>query len=229
MKIFTALGGDLVKKIAKALVVVGIVLILIPIIGRCYTYYRQKQLYEAYLEKNFEYALGQASEKDEIAHQEPNDETKNLETAQQKEEKIKYEDLLINQGEVIGKIIIGKIDLNLILLEGETEDEMRWGAGHMLKTAWPGETGNCVIAGHRNYTFGSMFNRLDEIEVGDEVKLEFLGETFKYKINEKIIVEPNDLSVLEQDKTKKELTLITCHPIYTGTHRLIIKGNLEES
>lgn len=203
-------------------------MILIPIFGRIYTYYKQRQLYDAYL-KNLEHVVEQTHKENDRSHQEPNNENGNLEELEYEEEKIQYKDLRINQGEVIGKIIVDKIDLDLVLLEGESQDEIKWGAGHMLKTAWPGEAGNCAIAGHRNYTFGSMFNRLDEIEIGDEVEIEFLGETFKYKINEKIIVEPDDLSVLDQDKDKKELTLITCHPIYTGTHRLIIKGSLEES
>lgn len=211
------------KRLSKCLIVVGVIIILIPFIGRFYVQCKEQQLYENYLQ-----TLAATQEQAEIK------DTQNKDDAQSNSEKTEVKDektegvKVINTGEVIGKIEIKKADIDLILLEGDSADELKLGAGHMQDTAYPGETGNCVIAGHRNYTFGSMFNRLDEIEVGDEVKVEFEGQQYKYIIEDKKIVEPDDVSVLEQNVQGEKLTLITCHPVYTGTHRLIIEGELQK-
>ena len=116
----------------------------------------------------------------------------------------------------------------MLLSEGTKNEELGIGAGHMIETALPGQEGNCAIAGHRNYVFGSMFNRLDEIQVDDTVEVELKGKNFIYKVTEIMIVDPDDLTVLAQDLQVKELTLITCHPVYSSAHRLIIKAVLVE-
>lgn len=210
-----------VKVISKLLMIVGLLLILIPIIGGFYTKHKQEQLYKDYIEviqpNSSPIIQSQTIEKTPTQEKiEPVNETQNM------------VEMNLNQGQVIGKIKIEKIDVDLILLEGSNNHELGLGAGHLPDTAQPGRYGNCAIAGHRNYTFGSMFNRLDEVEVGDEVEVEFMGESYTYIAEEIKIVEPSDVSVLEQDKTKRLLTLITCHPVYTGTHRLIITATLKE-
>ncbi|KXA05032.1 sortase domain-bontaining protein, partial [Clostridium perfringens] len=50
------------------------------------------------------------------------------------------------------------------------------------------------------------------------------NKIFKYKISQKEIVEPNDSSLLTQDLSKKEITLITC--TNRAKQRLILKGEL---
>lgn len=213
------------KKISKCLIAVGIILILIPIIGQVYMQHKQNQLYDNYLQ-----ALTMKEQAPKIV--DPPDTDSNLENLKETQiqvpaqKEVKKGEKRIDVGEVIGKIEIPKADIDLIMLEGCSDNQLKMGAGHMLDTAYPGETGNCVIAGHRNYIFGSMFNRLDEVEVGDEVKIEFEGEEYTYSIENKKVVEPDEVSVLKQNTEGEKLTLITCHPVYTGTHRLIIEGEL---
>ena len=86
-----------------------------------------------------------------------------------------------------------------------------------------GEIGNCVIAGHRNYSFGKYFNRLNEVEIGDNIYVDTKDATYKYEVYDIIVVEPDDLSVL--DNTDEEIiTLYTCTPVVIGTHRLVVKA-----
>ncbi len=204
------------RTISKVLVVIGVFLILIPIIGRVYTEYKQEALYKAYVQ-NIEMDTNPIVKQPVVSNE-----------VEQEVEASHEEPAVINSGDVIGKIRMSKIDLDLIILEGASDYELGLGAGHIQETAQPGQIGNCVIAGHRNYTFGSMFNRLGEVELEDEVEIEFMGQEYTYKVEDIKIVTPDDLSVLGQNATDKLLTLITCHPIYTGTHRLIITGRLEE-
>ncbi|MFW5433754.1 sortase [Paenibacillus apiarius] len=60
------------------------------------------------------------------------------------------------------------------------------------------------------------------------MKIETTNNAYVYKVNTKFVVEPEDLSVLDQNKDDKELTLITCEPMDNPTHRLIIKEEILE-
>ena len=60
----------------------------------------------------------------------------------------------------IGILTIETINLRLPIAEGVDEATLRIAPGRVPQTAQIGDTGNAVIAGHRNYAFGSMFNRL---------------------------------------------------------------------
>lgn len=127
----------------------------------------------------------------------------------------------------IGIMEIPKISLKICLSEGTDEETLKYGVGHFKGTAMPGEKGNSAFAGHRNYVYNQYFNRLDELTINDEIKIITKKGTFKYKIYEKEVVLPTEISVLNPTK-EATVTLVTCTPIKVSTHRLIIKGKLEE-
>jgi len=121
-------------------------------------------------------------------------------------------------------IQIDKIDLKLPVLEGATLKNMKYAAAHMTETSPFGETGNAAIAAHRARTTGRLFNRLDEMEVGDKITLKVQNVKSDYEVYKISLVEPTDLSVLEGNGTDQILTLITCDPIVNATHRLIVQA-----
>ena len=116
---------------------------------------------------------------------------------------------------------IPKIDSVEPVSEGTSKEALANSLGHDTSTVNPGEKGNCVIAGHRNYTFGKFFNRLDEVEIGDMIYVDTHEETFSYQVKEIKVVEPEDVSILE-NTDDEILTLYTCTPIYIATHRLVV-------
>lgn len=126
---------------------------------------------------------------------------------------------------VLGVLRIPKIDLEEAVREGSTSSVISSALGHVENTALPGQQGNCAIAGHRNYVFGRYFNRLNEMEAGDIVEIETLDGTYTYTVTESFVVEPEEVSVLDQTEGY-DLTLITCTPLFVGTHRLIIRAEL---
>lgn len=128
----------------------------------------------------------------------------------------------------IGVLKIDKIKVNLPILEGATQKNLKIGAGWMKETTKLGEVGNTALAAHRSHTFGRFFNRLDEMEIGDKVRINVQGKDYQYEVFNKIIVKPTDISVLNRNKKDKILTLITCHPMYTATDRLIIQAKIIE-
>ena len=130
-------------------------------------------------------------------------------------------------GQVLGVMKINKISLKEALKEGVGRSVISSALGHMEGTAFPGEYGNCVVAGHRNYVFGKYFNRLDEIKVGDSIEIETMSDNFKYRVTDKFVVEPSEVSVTDPLEGR-QLTLITCTPLFVGSHRLIVRAELVE-
>lgn len=130
---------------------------------------------------------------------------------------------------VYGAISIAKIDLREPMVEGATPASLKAGSGIVVPGRMPGELGNFVLASHRSLTFGRHFNRLDELTIGDKIQLETAEQTFTYIVQSKSVVTPEDLSVLEQNPHERELTLITCEPIDTATHRLIVKAVMDDT
>lgn len=127
---------------------------------------------------------------------------------------------------VIGIMKIPKIDLKVAVAEGIDNETLKYAVGHFEGTAMPGEKGNFSVAGHRSYTYSEYFNRLDELNIGDDIIVKTKNGEFTYKVYEKKVVEPTEVSVL--DKTKDAtVTLVTCTPIRVATHRLIVKGRLQ--
>ena len=125
----------------------------------------------------------------------------------------------------IGILTIERIELRLPIAEGVEYDTLRIAPGRVPQTAQIGAKGNAVIAGHRNYAFGSMFNRLGELEIGDIVGFQARnGEEMRFEVFEIAVIEPHDQIAFIQPVNDSIITLYTCTPIRTATHRLIIRA-----
>jgi len=125
----------------------------------------------------------------------------------------------------IGILTVERINLRLPIAEGVEYATLRIAPGRVSQTAQVGEIGNAVIAGHRNYTFGSMFSRLGELELGDVVGFQARnGEEMLFTVFEIAVIEPHDQIAFIQPVNDSIITLYTCTPIRTATHRLIIRA-----
>lgn len=216
------------RHIGKLLIVLGIIVLSLPMLGNIYTKYEQQKFY-----KNYLYSLSQLESSMETL-QETLENGREDEHGVQDSLEIQEKDQLNvvaqtpNGLEVLGMLSIPKIDVDLLFTEGVTKEALKYAVGHMPGTAMPGEVGNCAVAGHRSYTFGEYFNRLDELEVGDEIAVSIGSETYTYRVYESFLVEPSEVWVTEPVEDGKVITLITCHPVVAATHRLIVRGELIE-
>lgn len=128
-------------------------------------------------------------------------------------------------GTQLGILSIEILDMKLPIVEGITEELLKTAVGHIPETAAIGDTGNAVIAGHRNYTYGSMFNRLGEVEIGDVIGYTSAdGESCMFEVFEITVIEPNDQIAFIQPMDKSIITLYTCTPIREATHRLLVRA-----
>ncbi len=132
------------------------------------------------------------------------------------------------QGDPLAKLTIPSIDLEKIVIEGVRTSDLEDGPGHFPETPLPGQYGNAAIAGHRT-THGQPFNRIDELQVGDEVIVETVVGRFTYLVTGQIIVSPNDYQqvIPTTDPTVATLTLTSCHPKFSAKQRIVVTAVLD--
>ncbi len=87
----------------------------------------------------------------------------------------------------MGRIVIPKADVDWIVVEGVTPEDLRRGPGHIQGSAVPGQVGNAVISGHRTKN-GAPFYQLDRVERGDTITVETVIGTHTYEVVETRIV-----------------------------------------
>ncbi len=110
-------------------------------------------------------------------------------------------------------------------------------AGRHINSAKPGEQGNVVLSGHHN-TKGEVFRAISDgqLAVGDLIYLyDEKGQRVTYTVSE--VTKP----LLEVGATEEQrlanaryiqstsdarVTLVTCWPYYTNTHRVIVVAEL---
>ena len=140
-----------------------------------------------------------------------------------------YADLL-NIGESLGYITIPKIDVNLPIYNGTSQDVLTKGIGHMEQSSYPlgGVSTHCVLTGHRGLPSAVLFTDLDKLEIGDEFYLHVLDEILAYKVDQIKVVEPNESGDLEIIDGKDYCTLVTCTPYAINSHRLLVRGERTE-
>lgn len=105
---------------------------------------------------------------------------------------------------------------------------VQWGG-----TGNPGEAGSTVIFGHsvlpvffdpKNYL--TIFSTLPTIKEGDDIYTYYDGITYHYQVIEMQIIDPKDISVLEQSFDNSYLSLVTCVPPGTYWKRLVVRARL---
>ncbi len=108
--------------------------------------------------------------------------------------------------------------------------------GHAINSANPGEVGNVVMTGHHNIR-GEVFKGLWDAKEGDEIILYAQdGPSYRYVVTHDALILPEKEASEEErrahtrymDQTPdSRLTLITCWPYWSNTHRVIVIGLLE--
>ena len=113
---------------------------------------------------------------------------------------------------VIGRLAIPRLNLSAVVLEGDDDAALRFGAGHIPGTSFPAQPGNMGIAAHRD----TVFRRLHNIAIRDVIQITTPEGSYHYRVTSTEIVRPQDTGVLDSS-TGEELTLVTCYPFsYIG-------------
>lgn len=215
--------------------VLGLTILLYPVVSMLIS-----SIFQTKVIKNYNYSVEQM-EKDKMDNE--------LQKAQEYNDKIKsvteiikdpftdknssipsgYKEILDVNG-VIGYIEIPKININVPIYHGSTDDVLAMGIGHLETTGFPiGGLGNhSVLSGHRGLPTAKMFTDLDKMEVGDDFFIHVLDQTLEYKVDQIKVIDPSDTSDLMPVPDKDYVTLLTCTPLGINSHRLIVRGERVE-
>jgi sortase A len=128
------------------------------------------------------------------------------------------------RGEVIGRLRVPRMGLNMLLVNGTDHETLKKGPGRDERTFMPGENRLVYIAGHRT-TYLAPFSHIDRLRTGDRVTIEVPYGRFIYAITGHRIVKSTDLSVLHSPR-HEVVELQACHPRFFASHRYIAYARL---
>jgi sortase A len=139
-----------------------------------------------------------------------------------------YQDSLLQSvAPPLALLRIPRLRLEVPVLEGTDDLTLNRGIGHIAGTSLPGQEGNIGIAGHRD----GFFRVLKDVAPGDEIELVTREADETYVVDQIVLVNPDDVSVL-RPRSKRSLTLVTCYPFYfigSAPQRYIVQATVVNS
>jgi sortase A len=130
----------------------------------------------------------------------------------------------LQEGHAFGRIKIDRIGLDIVVVQGTDTSSLEKGPGHYKNTPIPGQPGTVAIAGHRT-TYLAPFRHIDQIQNGDEIRLEMPYSAFTYTVQRHQVVDPSDVGILKPIGYD-QLVLTACTPPYSAAHRYVIFAKL---
>jgi sortase A len=125
----------------------------------------------------------------------------------------------LSEGDLFGRLEIPRLNLSVMVMEGDADRILRLGAGHVPGTP-------LAIAGHRD----TFFRPLKDIKLDDTIRITTPEGVSEYRVISTQIVGPSDTNVLDA-KDDSTLTLITCYPFYyigPAPKRFIIQAHKDQ-
>ena len=133
---------------------------------------------------------------------------------------------VFTEGDAIGEIIIPRINLDMIVVNGVSTQDLTKGPGLYNHSAFPWDDhGRVAIAGHRT-TYLHPFWALDHMQRGDLIQLVTQYGTFNYHVTDMKTVLPTDTQVADQTE-RPTLILTTCTPRFSASNRLVVFADRE--
>ncbi|HET8759040.1 MAG TPA: class E sortase [Solirubrobacteraceae bacterium] len=134
-------------------------------------------------------------------------------------------DRRLDAGDAMGRIVMPRIGVSEVFVEGTEAGDLRKGPGHYPGTPLPGEHGTVAIAGHRT-TYGAPFRNIDQLERDDRIELRMPYGRFTYRVERTRIVPPTETSVIDRVDHDR-LVLSACHPLFSAAKRIIVFARLD--
>jgi len=146
---------------------------------------------------------------------------------QQKEQNVNSvgisNDVDIHNGDVIGLILIPKINIEAPIREGTSQKVMENSVGHFVESDY--WDGNVSLASHNSGTSAHYFEKINTLEINDEIIYKTVNGTKKYRVQHINKIKSTDWSMINKKSNNENntITLITCinrQPNY----RLCVRG-----
>lgn len=132
--------------------------------------------------------------------------------------------------EKLGHVEIPKINVNIPMYAGTSDDILEMGAGHLEGTSLPigGNSTHAVITAHTGLPKAKLFTDLIDLEIGDKFYIHNIEGVMAYQVDQVLVVEPTNFSDLLVVPGHDYVTLLTCTPIMVNSHRLLVRGHRVE-
>jgi len=107
----------------------------------------------------------------------------------------------------VARLKVPYLQVDQIVLEGDSGNVMAFAPGHNAKSANPGESGVIIFSGHRD----THFSFLQYLKKGQSIQVETAGRQFHYQITDRQIVDATQ-TVIDTGAAVNHLLLVTCYP-----------------
>lgn len=123
----------------------------------------------------------------------------------------------------LGKIAIPAVGLKLPIVKGVSKTALAIGAGTLKPDEKMGQ-GNYALAGHNMINPGILFSPVVQTKAGQKIYVTDLSHVYTYQIDSKKVIEPTNVSTIDDVSGKQLITLITCTD--SGKQRWAVQGHL---
>ena len=111
-------------------------------------------------------------------------------------------------------------------MNGTDTSTLQKGPGRYPQTPLPGYGETTGIAGHRT-TYLAPLRKINEIEDGDEIRVELPYGAFTYEVEKHEIVKPSDVEIVDPVGYER-VVLTACHPLYSAAQRWAVFAKLTD-
>lgn len=142
-----------------------------------------------------------------------------------------YEEILNATGtSFMGRLRYEDLAIDLPVYHGTSEDTLKRGVGHLEGTSLPvgGVGTRSVLTAHRGLPDATLFNDLDQAEVGDTFTVSVLDDVLAYEVVDVEVVEPDETQAILAVPDRDLVTLVTCTPLGINSHRILVTAERVE-
>lgn len=135
----------------------------------------------------------------------------------------------IRSEKAVAVIRIDKLKLLAQVFDNTDRATLYEGVGIIETTDLPSSQlgTTCALAGHRGGVNEDLsFLNIDQLIIGDEIKVTTKDEVLVYKVTGSEVIEPDDWSKFTREEKESKLILMTCHPYPKNDKRLLVYAEL---
>lgn len=137
-----------------------------------------------------------------------------------------YQSRSVPVGDSLTRLEIPAIGVDVVVVQGVSAADLQAGAGHYPTTPLPCQEGNVALAGHRT-TYGRPFANVDRLRPGDRIIFTTPAGRCVYEVSRApFVVLPTDTAVVADTPGQFTVTLTSCTPKGSASHRLIVQGTM---
>lgn len=136
-----------------------------------------------------------------------------------------YEEILnLAGGGFMGRLRYDSLGIDLPIYHGTSDETLERGVGHLEGTSLPvgGVGTRSVLTAHRGLPEATLFDNLDQSQVGDMFTVAVLDQVLAYEVIDVQVVEPDQTQAILAVEGRDLVTLVTCTPLGINSHRILV-------